>query len=81
MIFDKWNVEGSSCGIVNDQTVFAGCGYTYIVEEECKKQCEAFGGTCVENKINIDGWINPYSAINDGERAQRLPFLVLYPLS
>lgn len=81
LIFDSWNVEGSSCGIVNGQTVFAGCGYTYIVYEDCKRQCEEYGNTCVENNINIDGWVDPDSAIEDGERAQRLPFFVLYPLS
>ena len=74
MIFDNWNVEGSSCGIVNGQTVFAGCGYTYIVEEECLKQCAAYGGTCVETKFNIDGWVDPASATKDGERARLLPF-------
>ena len=72
MIFDNWNVEGSSCGIVNGQTVFAGCGYTYIVEEECKKQCGAY--TCVETKFNIDGWVDPASATKDGERARLLHF-------
>lgn len=81
VIFDKWNVEGSSCGIVNGQTVFAGCSYTYIVEEECLKQCEAYGGICVETEFNIDGWVDPASATKDGERARLLRFFVMYSLS
>lgn len=75
IIFDSWNTEGTSCGISNGQTVYTGCGYTYLVEEDRNRQCcgdvnTSCGGT---STINIDGWVNPASAIDDGKRGRLLP--------
>ena len=75
IIFDSWNTEGTSCGISNGQTVYTGCGFTYLVEEDRNLQCcgdvnTSCGGT---STINIDGWVNPASATDDGKRGRLLP--------
>jgi len=78
IIFDSWNTEGTSCGISNGQTVYTGCGYTYLAEEDRNRQCcgdvnNSCGGT---STINIDGWVNPTSATDDGKRGRLLDSLM-----
>ena len=46
LIFDSWN-DGSSCGMQEGQEVWAGCGYVYVVFDDCQKEC----GSCSNTNI------------------------------
>ena len=52
IIFDSWE-EGKSCNLKRAQTVYVGCGFSYVVKADRDRQCKRNDGN---SKIIFDSW-------------------------